>query len=128
MRTWKYLRPLCLLLAAGCGRSTADLVTQANAEKPVDRLHAVHDLRERTGDSEVVIPALVEKLKDSNTYVRRDAARSLGRFGSGAREAVPALKILLRDREPSVRRAATQALTQIDPTAATAVPQPSKKR
>jgi HEAT repeat protein len=122
MYTLKYLSPFCLLVAAaGCGKPpTADLAARARTGDTTGRIQAVHGLREKTGEKDAVVPVLVEKLKDENVYVRRDAARALGHFGPDARDAVPQLRALLRDREASVRRAATQALAKIDPTAVAA--------
>jgi HEAT repeat protein len=107
-----------LVLLAGCGKSTADWAKELKSSDPATRLHAVHALRERTGETESVVAALTEALGDQDTAVRRDAARSLGQFGAEARDAVPALVERLRDQEPSVRKAAGQALKQIDPPAA----------
>jgi HEAT repeat protein len=119
MSLFRRLLPFWLLLfLTGCGKSTADWVEQAKSADPVKRLHAIHALREKVDEKEVVLPVLIEALKDENTSVRRDAARSLGHFGSEAREAAPALRMLLPDKEPSVRKAAGEALKQIDSTAA----------
>jgi HEAT repeat protein len=104
-----------LLLAAGCGKSTADLTAQLKAGDAVARLHAVHDLEGRKRESDVVVPALAEVLKDEDPYVRRDAARALGEFGPAAKPAVPALQAALGDKEPGVRKAAGDALRKIDP-------------
>jgi HEAT repeat protein len=73
---------------------------------------------QRKADAEIVVPALMEALKDSDAFVRREAANSLGRIGPNAKRAVPALLVATQDRQPKVRQAATQALQQIDPEAA----------
>jgi HEAT repeat protein len=125
MTTTRSLALLALFAAAGCGKSTADLAALAHSEDPATRIHAVHELPGRAGGPDAAVPVLVEKLKDENVYVRRDAARALGQFGPSAAGAVSHLRALLRDRESSVRRAAAQALGQIDPTA---VPPGPKKR
>ncbi len=109
-----------LLFAAGCGKSTADWAKQMKSPDPARRLQAIHALQSRAKEKEVVLPVLIEALKDDDTYVRRDAAKALGRFGPGAAEAVPALLPLLADKEPSVRKAAGQSLEKIGPTAAKA--------
>jgi HEAT repeat protein len=117
------LRWICMLafalLAAGCGKSTEDWASQMKAADPAARLRAVHSLQDRQ-ETATIVPALAEALRDENTYVRRDAARALARFGPEAKEAVPILFALLRDREPSVRRAAERALEKIDPAAESA--------
>ncbi|HWY77410.1 MAG TPA: HEAT repeat domain-containing protein, partial [Verrucomicrobiae bacterium] len=53
-------------------------------------------------------------LSHKDSYVRGNAAWSLGRFGSGAKAAVPALKKALEDSDAYVRRQATNALKSID--------------
>ena len=115
--------PRALLLLAvtalcGCGKTTADLISQLQAEDAAVRLETVHALQEKMDESSSVVPALASALKDPDTYVRRDAARALGHFGESAVEAVPALLGAVRDKEPSVRKAATAALKKIDPAAA----------
>jgi HEAT repeat protein len=75
-------------------------------------------LQEKGDEGAVVVPILIESLQDKNTYVRRDAAKALGKFGADAKEAVPPLVARLRDEEPSVRKAAAQSLKLIDPASA----------
>jgi HEAT repeat protein len=114
----KQIIPLCLVLLAGCGSSTAHWIEQMKSDDPRTRLHAVHALYERTGQREVVLPALLEALQDPNPYVRRDAAKVLEKFDPPAQEAVPALLALLKDGVPSVRKTAGETLQKIDPGAA----------
>ncbi len=103
----------------GCGgKSTGDLVEQLHARDSSQRLHAIRDLEARTSETEVVVPALSEALRDQDVFVRRDAALALGRLGPGASDAVPYLLPALKDRDRAVRKAAAQALLQIDPQAA----------
>ena len=112
----------CLLfLAMGCGKSTPYWTEQAKVDDPARRLQAIHVLQEKGNEGTFVIPVLIEALQDKNTYVRRDAAKALGRFGTEAKEAVQPLVARLRDEEPSVRKAAAQSLKQIDPSAASKV-------
>ena len=103
------------ILAAGCGKSTVHWTEQMKSPDSVNRLHAVHALKGRVNEPNVVIPALMDALKDEDTFIRRDAARALGKFGPDAADAVRPLRILLTDKEPSVRKAAAQSLQQIDP-------------
>ena len=112
----------CLLFfAVGCSKSTPYWAEQAKADDPAKRLQAIHVLQEKGNERAIVIPVLVEALQDKNTYVRRDAAKALGKFGPDAKEAVQPLVARLRDEEPSVRKAAAQSLKQIDPSAASKV-------
>ena len=103
-----------LTCALGCGKSTARWCDHAKSADPAQRLEAVHALGQRTGDADTVMPILIESLKDDDTYVRRDSARALGRFGPLAKPATAALQARLSDREPSVRKAAAAALKAID--------------
>ena len=117
-----------LLLAAGCGKgSTADWIAKLKSPEPLTRMQAVHTLLERKGEAEQVVPALVEALQDENVYVRRDAARALGAFGTEAPSAVPALQAAQRDREASVRSAAAAGLERIDPALKTKTPRPKAR-
>ena len=110
----KCLGVFCLLaLAAGCGRSTNYWEEQLKSPDPVARLHAVHALKERTKDP-AAVHVLADALKDEDTFIRRDAARALGKFGPAAKDAAPTLQMLLNDKEPSVRKAATESLKKID--------------
>ena len=119
-RALKLLCPLCfVLVASGCAKSTAHWTEQAKADDPAKRLHAIHMLQEKNNEAAVVVPVLIESLQDKNTFVRRDAAKALGKFGAEAKDAVAPLLARLKDDEPSVRKAASQSLKQIDPGAAT---------
>ena len=62
-----------------------------------------------------MVPILVASLKDQDAFVRRDAARSLGRIGPAAGEAVPALRSAARDKNQHVRQAAAEALHRVAP-------------
>ena len=119
MKFLSRLLPLVILfVAAGCGKSTGYWKEQMKSADSSKRLHAVHAFQERTKDKQAV-PLLIGALDDEDTFIRRDAARALGKFGQNAREAVPALVVHLKDSEPSVRKASAQALKEIDPTAVT---------
>lgn len=116
MRTLKTLAFAgCLFIAAGCAKSTTHWTEQMKSTESVQRLHAVHTLKGRVTEPLIVVPALVEALKDEDPFIRRDAARALGKFGPDAVDAVPPLRVLLTDKEPSVRKAAAQSLKQIVP-------------
>jgi hypothetical protein len=68
------------------------------------------------------VPALTESLANPDAEVRMQAARTLARMGSDAKDAVPALLPLLDDPDERVRKAVGRALGQIGPDAAAAVP------
>jgi vesicle coat complex subunit len=116
---------LFLLACAGCGKpSTAQLIDNLKAAETLTRLKAVRTLPERTRDAAIVVPALIEALKDEDADVRRGAALGLGTFGEKAETAVPVLQAAQRDREAEVRKAASVALSYIDPQ----FPKPSQSR
>src|SRR5262249_28725065 len=114
MKFAKCLGILALLaILAGCGRSTDYWKEQLKSPDSVARLHAVHALKERVHEP-AVVPVLAIALSDEDTFIRRDAARALGKFGPVAKETAPKLQELLRDKEPSVRKAAAESLKKID--------------
>ncbi len=116
MRARLYWAPL-LLLACGCGKSksTDDLVADLKSDRERDRITAVRILPQRKADAPLVVPALVQSLKDKDGDVRRGAALGLGSFAQEAREAVPALQAALSDPDARVREAVALALSRIDP-------------
>ena len=61
------------------------------------------------------VPALVAALKDTEPFVRRDAARALGKAGaiSASPEVLAVLNAAMKDKEPDVRRAATETWERI---------------
>src|SRR5205807_6062275 len=65
---------------------------------------------------------LVAKLGNTDSDVRRAAAKELGELGSEAKPAVPALIKALNDRDLFVRRFAAEALGNIGPDARLAIP------
>src|SRR2546426_5604046 len=64
---------------------------------------------------DTVLSALIEALKDTHYYVRREAAKSLEHFGSSAKAATAALQHCLTDTDEFVHLAAARALGTIDP-------------
>jgi HEAT repeat protein len=105
------------MLLTGCGssKSTGELIDLAKSQDSSDRTRAVLLLSERGTEADTVVPVLAAALKDENAFVRRDAARGLGRIGTAASAAIPELKTATRDRNQHVRQAATDALRQIAP-------------
>lgn len=104
---------IALLAVVGCGPSTADWIAETKSSDPLARQHAVQALQQKIKEETAVVPALTEALHDENKFVRRDAAKGLGKFGPAAQVAVPALQTRLQDGEPSVRKAAARALARI---------------
>ncbi|CAE7737953.1 cpcE, partial [Symbiodinium pilosum] len=80
--------------------------------------------RHREGIHVVVsaVPALTTCLTDTDSFIRRAAARALERLGEHAAPAVPSLIVSLRDREEEVRAAVATALGQLGRAAAEALP------
>ena len=79
------------------------------------RWHAIELLRKARPEAAVVVPALIERLKDENNRVRGLAAIALGEMGPLARGAVPALRETLKDEYVNVREAAAETLKKTDP-------------
>lgn len=65
-------------------------------------------------DSEIIVPALIERLQDENSAVRFNAIRALRRLGKKARTAASALRAALDDSDYHVRDEAALALKQIE--------------
>jgi hypothetical protein len=62
------------------------------------RMRAADSLR-MMGSSKAAIPHLIPLLKDSSSFVRSSAAKTLGEMGESARSAIPHLIPLLRSNE-----------------------------
>src|ERR1700676_689623 len=99
-----------VLSLAGCAPSTDNWLAQLKDSDVVKRRQAIRELGARSGEAELIVPALTAALRDESGYVRRDAAAALAKFGPEAREAVPALTSALKDKDSSVRAAAGTAL------------------
>jgi len=67
---------------------------------------------------EILVPLMIQFLKDSEPNVRSRAIWNLRSFGADAKSAVPALIEALSDSEGTVRTNAARALKVIDPEAA----------
>jgi HEAT repeat protein len=63
----------------------------------------------------VMVPTLVEFLKDTNPQVRWQACQVLTNIGAGAKEAAPAVRELLKDSHPTVRQIAQTTLNVLAP-------------
>jgi HEAT repeat protein len=88
-----------------------------------EALRAIGKLKDRAPlDISVVLPLLIERMKDPNGSVRAVAATYLGIIHQGENEAVPALVEGLSDPEPEVRRASAAALGSFGAAAAPALP------
>lgn len=97
-----------------------------HADEPVVRREALRSLgklRERASiDPQVVVPALLDALKDSDASVRTIAVTYLGIVRDNPRDEVAGLITALKDSEPSVRGAAAGALSAYGAQADSAVP------
>jgi HEAT repeat protein len=60
-----------------------------------------------------VVPLLIERLRDTDPYVRQSAACLLCRIGPAMKDHVPALKQALRSHDPSVRHSVRRALAKL---------------
>ncbi len=115
MRRLAVLLPLVLFVAAGCQKSTTNIIQETKSADSGTRLKAVRTLGQRRDDRSRVIPALIDALEDEDDEVRKGAAYSLGTFGEDARDAVPALRAMSKDSNDEVRKAAGVALKFIEP-------------
>lgn len=128
---WLLIIP-CLLLLGVAGylvfdtgekkKSTSELIVDLKSHVEKDRMIAVRSLPVRTEDAAVIVPALIEALKDKQPDIRLSAAIKLGSFGDRAKEAIPALQAALQDRDARVREAAGIAISRIDSNAASKAP------
>jgi HEAT repeat protein len=66
----------------------------------------------------LVVPALIESLRDPDVFVRAQAATALGEFGTNAKPAAAVLIELLHEQNQDATNAASKAIKQIDPEAA----------
>ena len=81
-----------------------------------EALRSIGKMRDRAAlDADVVVPLLVEHIKDADAGVRAVAATYLGIIHDRAPVAVPALIGGLSDADPEVRRSAAAALASFDP-------------
>lgn len=88
-----------------------------------DRLPALRALARYGPEAAPWIPSIVALLqKDSDSEVRWNAARTLGKIGPAAEIAVPELVAALKDTDALVREHAAESLGDIGPGAAAAVP------
>jgi len=104
----------------------AALAAALKDEDAAVRLKAVASLFElneqATAQRPVVLPSLIEALRDKNEEVQAGAAILIGKFGQDAREAVPDLMTLLKAAHVKARQNATYALAVIGPDARPALP------
>ena len=73
-------------------------------------------------EAKTALPQLVPLLKDSDSYVRINAASALVRMGAETKTALPQLVPLLKDSDAKVRSSAAYALVRIGAEAKTALP------
>ena len=104
-----------LLAFAGCssGESTDGLIADLGSPEEIDRIKAVRVVQQRKGDAPIVVPALIESLKDKIADIRWSAAIGLGHFGAEAKSAIPALEQAKQDKDARVREAARVAISRI---------------
>ncbi|MFZ1936861.1 MAG: HEAT repeat domain-containing protein [Thermoguttaceae bacterium] len=66
-----------------------------------------------TGQPDLLIRKLIEKLSDADPITRRNAAGALRLQGFRAVAAIPAIAALLADQDPRVRREAERAVDDL---------------
>jgi HEAT repeat protein len=92
--------PKALVALKAAAEDEAPLVRNA----AIEACESILDRATRTD-----APVLLAALNDSKPFVRRDAARALGRVGYYSPEALVALKAAAKDKQPPVRDAAIEA-------------------
>jgi HEAT repeat protein len=118
-----YQRQQAADILAGLGpaaREALPALREAMRDRvPAVRVPAAAAVWRAAGDTEAVVPVLVECLKAGNfIYVRHQAAMKLADIGPAAKAAVPALREARGDADQYLRTLATTALKKIDPDAA----------
>src|SRR5262249_40839112 len=106
----EYAPEAALALSFMGSPAVAPLREAIGADEPVVRREAWRSrgkLRERASiDPQVVVPALLDALKDPDASVRNIAVTYLGIVRDEPKEEVTGLITALKDQEPSVREAA----------------------
>lgn len=81
-----------------------------------ESLRSIGKLKERAAlETRLVLPLLVDRMKDPDEGVRAVAATYLGIIHEGATEAIPALIAGLNDPDVEVRQASAAALASFEP-------------
>ncbi len=85
-------------------------VNSTNHNARAEAVLALGTIRSRP---EIVVPALINSLRDTDYYTRANAAQALANFGADARPALPALTNLLGDPDALVRMTTTNTLIRL---------------
>ena len=110
---------LSLIAIGPAGRVATPLfLRDASSSNRVVRRVAVETLPHVKSEPKLIVPVLVNSLKDTDDEVRFTAAIGIAWFGDDARQAVPAMLPLLNDSNSAVREAVSVTLEFIDPEAA----------
>jgi HEAT repeat protein len=103
------------------GRTLKGWMTTLKHDKdPGERWNAVNVIADL--EPRFAVPPLIEALKDSDAKVRRTAARALGKFGKGAKNALPPLIAALNDSDDMVKLMAADAVGNFGFEAKAAIP------
>ncbi len=88
----------------------AKLLRQLESPRAVNRAHAAYWLGELGTDATAAVPGLITHLSDNDKWVRRAAAKALGKIGDS--RAKEPLKVAGRDRDHFVAESARKALNR----------------
>ena len=84
------------------------------ANVQIQALASLFELQEQAQpEASIVVPAVVETLKNKDEDVRGSAAKVITKFGKHSQAAVPALMDLLKASQPTARLYAALALAKI---------------
>jgi HEAT repeat protein len=101
-----------------------DAVKDEKAGVRIQALAALFELQEQAQpEAKIVVPALMEALKDKNEDVECGAAMVMTKFGKHCRAAVPNLMDVLKAAQPTARLYAALALAKIGAPSSPALPQ-----
>src|SRR5215212_6472591 len=95
-------------------QETAKILSSAVNGSGKAQYTAIDDLGERHEDASIVVPKLRQLLKSDDKQVRWRTVRTLGDFGSLAKDAAPDIVKLLNDKDPIVDYHAVIALGKIE--------------
>jgi HEAT repeat protein len=116
-------KPIDELLAEGLRSALPGLAKELSNKEVRVRLAALYVLETLETEASPAVASVVLALKDSNSFVRWAAVRTLDRAGPlEASKAVPGLAGMIDDRSGDVRGSALHALARYGPAGKAAVP------
>lgn len=100
----------------------AKVLRQIGIQRLMNTNLTVQEESDLRSEARIVVPGLVAALKDSDTFVRANAAITLGFLGEDSQTVVPALIQCLNDEQWRVAGSAAKALGRLKGNASSALP------